>query len=115
MRNVSRRELLSLSSATSADSDPLVHIVSLLVHATPQGCAAVRNAVAEMPDAELHETGHANKLALVLESVDSHAIADATTGLQTLTGVLTVSIVAHLVERASALEEADESTTVPAA
>jgi nitrate reductase NapD len=115
VRKVSRRDLLSLSSPAADDADPLVHIVSLLVQATPNGCAAVRSAVAQMPAAELHETHQANKLALVLESADSRAIAEATSELQQLSGVLTVSIVAHLVERASLLEESNEPTTVPAA
>ena len=115
MRNFSRRELLPSSSSTTADSDPLVHIVSLLVQGTPKGCAAVRSIVAEMSGAELHETEHQNKVAVVLESADSRAIADAAHELQQLAGVLTVSIVAHLVERASVLEEANEPTAVPAA
>lgn len=95
-------------------ADPLVHIASLLVQATDAGCAAVRSKVATMPGAELHETGQPGKLAIVLESTASRAIADATTELQQLSGVLTVSIVAHLMESASALEGNDESTTVPA-
>lgn len=115
MPNVSRRDLLSLSSPTVDDVDPLVHIVSLLVQATPAGCEAVRSAVASMPAAELHETHQANKLAVVLESADSRAIADAATELQQLSGVLTVSIVVHLVERSSLLEQSNEPTTVPAA
>lgn len=72
--------------------------------------------IGSMPGAELHETGQPGKLVIVLESADSRVIADATTELQQVSGVLTVSIVAHLMESASALEELhdDESTTVPA-
>lgn len=92
-----------------------MHIASLLVHATDAGCAAVRSAMASMPGAELHETEHPGKLAIVLESTASRAIADAATELQQLPGVLTVSIVAHLTENASALEENNEPTTIPAA
>lgn len=96
--------------------EPLVHIASLLVQATAPGCEAVRSMIGSMPGAELHETGQPGKLVIVLESADSRAIADATTELQQVSGVLTVSIVAHLMESASALEELhdDESTTVPA-
>lgn len=114
MRNLSRRDLLSFGTSNSSDPDPLIHIASLLVQATHAGCIGVRELAAAMPTAELHETAHAGKLVVVLESADSRAIAAAASELQQLSGVLTVSIVAHLTERASALEETDESTTVPA-
>lgn len=114
MREISRREFFSLGR--SSDDDPIVHIASLLVQATEAGCAAVRGAIGSLPGAELHETGHPGKLAVVLESADSRAIANAATQLQQLSGVLTVSIVAHLTESASALDgNHDEPTTIPAA
>ena len=112
MRSLSRRELLSFSSAGNS-ADPLIHIASLIVQATDAGCSAVRECVAAMPAAELHDTAHPNKLVVVLEASDARSLADATSELQQITGVLTVSIVAHLTERASALDETDESTTVP--
>lgn len=115
MRNFSRRDLVSFGD----DADPIVHIASLLVQATPGGCAAVRGMIGSLPGAELHETRHsgkmAGKLVIVLESADSRAIANAATELQQLPGVLTVSIVAHMMESAAALEESHEPTTVPAA
>ncbi|HEY0938658.1 MAG TPA: chaperone NapD [Steroidobacter sp.] len=113
MREISRRELFALGRSEAAD--PIVHIASLLVQATDAGCAAVRRAISSLPGAELHETGQPGKLAVVLESADSRAIANAATELQQLSGVLTVSIVAHLTESASALEENHESTSIPAA
>lgn len=113
MRDISRREFFALGRSAE-DADFLVHIASLLVQATDAGCIAVRKTVASIPGAELHETGHAGKLAIVLESTASRAIADAAAELQQLSGVLTVSIVAHMMESASALERHDESTTVPA-
>jgi nitrate reductase NapD len=107
VRILNRRELLSFGSSGSeaAEPDPLIHIASLLVHATPAGCSAVRAAVAAMPNAEIHETGHPNKLAVVLESANSGAVAQAAHELQELAGVVTVSIVAHLTEYASALDQ----------
>lgn len=114
MREISRRDFFALGR-WSGDSDPLVHIASVLVQATDAGCAAVRAIIPSLPGAELHETGHFGKLAIVLESADSRAVANAATELQQLPGVLTVSIVAHLMESASALEENDESATVPPA
>jgi len=117
MRWLSRREFLKFGPTAGDADEPLVHIASLLIQATPAGCESLRAIVGSMPGAELHETGHPGKVAIVLESTDSRAIADATTELQQLPGVLTVSIVAHLMEPASAMEEPHdaESTTVPAA
>jgi nitrate reductase NapD len=115
MRWLSRRDFLKFGPTAGESDEPLVHIASLLIQATPTGLDAVRAAIGSMPGAELHETGHSGKVAVVLESADSRAIADATTELQQLSGVLTVSIVAHLMESPSALEQQhdDESTTVP--
>jgi periplasmic nitrate reductase NapD len=102
MSNISRRQFFSVPLTES--SDPLVHFASLLVQATPAGCAAVREAVERIPAAEVHDTGQVGKLAVVLESADGRAIADAFNELQQLTGVLTVSIVAHLTEHESLLD-----------
>lgn len=117
MRDLSRRDFLKLGRASDDAAEPIVHIASLLVRATPVGCDAIRSMIDSLPGAELHDTGHSGKLVVVLESADSRAIADATTELQQLSGVLTVSIVAHLTESAALLEEHhdDHSTTVPAA
>lgn len=116
MRILSRRSFLSFGGSDSSgrETDPLVHIASLLVQATEAGCAAVRSAVSAIPGAELHDVAQPGKLVIVLESADSGAIAAVASELQHLAGVLTVSVVAHLTERASALDELDESTTVPA-
>jgi periplasmic nitrate reductase NapD len=116
MRELSRRDFFNLGRAPVGLDDPVVHIASLLVQATAIGCEAVRSIVHTLPGAELHETGHAGKIVIILESADSRAIANATAELQQLSGVLTVSIVAHLTENASAMEQQhdDEPTTVPA-
>lgn len=117
MRELSRRDFLKLGHVSDDAGEPIVHIASLLVRATPAGCDNIRSLLGSLPGAELHDTGHSGKLVVVLESADSRAIADATTELQQLSGVLTVSIVAHLTESAALLEEHhdDHSTTVPAA
>ncbi len=105
-QNLSRRDLLALRSAAT-DSDPLIHIASLLVQATTEGCDAVKKMAVNLPGAEIRGTAHPNKLVVVLESADSRAIAGAAHELQQLAGVLTVSIVAHLTERASALSDTE--------
>lgn len=103
MRDLSRRELFAMGRS-GQDADPVVHIASLVVQATDAGRAAVRSRIASMPGAELHETEHPGKLVVVLESTASRAVADAATEIQQLSGVLTVSIVAHMMESASELE-----------
>jgi nitrate reductase NapD len=113
VRHLSRRELLIPRSPAQA-AQPLVHIASLVIQATSSGCDAVRAAVAAMPDVELHETGNPNKLVVVLESAISGALADRTNELQQLPGVLTIAIVAHLIEPAATLDDDHESTPVPA-
>lgn len=99
--SLSRRALLSLTPATA----PLTHIASLLVHARPDALVAVRSLAREFPGAEVHETPHAAKLAIVLESADDRGIGAAVTKLQDLPGVIAVSIVAHIAESEASLHE----------
>jgi periplasmic nitrate reductase NapD len=102
-QHLTRRELISLRA--QPEVDPLIHIASLLVQATPEGRDAVRNIASRLPGAEIRDTDHPNKLVVILESADSRAIGNAANELQQLAGVLTVSVVAHLTERASSLSE----------
>lgn len=99
----SRRDLLALK--TARDQGSVVHIASLLVHALPERIEDARAALAEIDGAELHATGHPGKFAVVLESTSESAIADCVNALHGAPGVLTVSIVSHLVEDADALNE----------
>jgi periplasmic nitrate reductase NapD len=101
----SRRELVSLSPRTPSSADDIVHIASLLVQATPQGMLLAKHAAAALEGAEIHETAAPGKFVVVLESSRERAIADAADVLQQVTGVLTVSIVAHHMESASALRQ----------
>lgn len=100
---LSRRDLFRLSDAP--DRREIVHIASLLLQVMPARVAAVREAVAALPSAEFHPTGHPGKFAVVLEAADERALAQATETLTQLQGVLTVSIVAHLTEDAATLDE----------
>lgn len=101
VNNLSRRDLVSLTP----HSTDIVHIVSLLVQATPHGVLVAKQAAAALPGAEVHDTAAPGKFVVVLESPQERAIADAADVLQQVTGVLTVSIVTHLMEPASALHE----------
>jgi periplasmic nitrate reductase NapD len=102
---ISRRDLVALSPRASLPADHIVHIASLLVQATPQGMLLAKRAAAALDGAEIHETSAPGKFVVVLESPRERAIADAADVLQQVTGVLTVSIVAHHMESASALRQ----------
>lgn len=103
--SISRRELVSLTPRTSAAPDEIVHIASFLVQATPQGMLVAKQAAAALDGVEIHDTAAPGKFVVVLESSRERAIADAAEVLQQVTGVLTVSIVAHHMESASALRQ----------
>lgn len=102
---VSRRDLVSLTPRVPASDARIVHIASLLVQATPQGMLLAKQAAAALADAEVHDTAAPGKFVVVLESPQERAIADAADLLQQVTGVLTVSIVTHLMESESSLRQ----------
>ena len=102
---LSRRDLFSPGPAGAAAGEELVHIASLLLQIVPSALNTLREAIVALPGAELHPTSHPAKFAVVLEAGNERALADATEVLQNLRGVLTVSIVAHLSERARDLDE----------
>jgi len=99
----SRRDLFALKAAPEESS--LVHIASLLVHALPGRIDAARTVLARIEGAELHMTEHPAKFVVVLESANERAIADCVNELHASPGVLTVSIVSHLIEDADALNQ----------
>lgn len=98
---LTRRDLFASSSGV----DDRIHIASLLLQVMPAEVESIRAAVASLPDAEFHPTAHPNKFAVVLEAGNERALSAATEQLSGLPGVLTVSIVAHLTERADSLED----------
>jgi nitrate reductase NapD len=100
----SRRDLFKLKDSQPTERS-VVHIASLLVHALPERVDAARAALAHIEGAELHATEHPAKFVVVLESASEGAIADCVNELHAAPGVLTVSIVSHLVEDADALNE----------
>ena len=102
---ISRRELVSINPRLSARPSDTVHIASLLIQATPQSIAIAKHAAAALPSAEIHDTAVPGKFVVVLESSEERAIADAADTLFQVSGVLTVSVVAHLMESAADLEQ----------
>jgi len=101
-KTISRRDLFA---PPATDLDALVHIASLLVHGTPAACLSVKALLKDSPGAEVHETAQSGKLAVVLESADDRAIAQTASRLQDIAGVVSVSIVAHVVESERSLQE----------
>jgi nitrate reductase NapD len=99
--NISRRKLVSLTP----QPEDIVHIASLLVQATPRGILLAKQAAAAIDGVEIHDTAAPGKFVVVLESSRERAIADAADLLHQVTGVLTVSVVAHHMESAAALRQ----------
>jgi periplasmic nitrate reductase NapD len=102
---VSRRDFLTLGRSLAGASGAQVHIASLLVHAKPEHLEEILATVRTFAGAELHATQHPAKLVVVLESAEEHAIGRCVDALHAAPGVLTVSIVSHLIEDAAALDE----------
>ena len=103
--NISRRDLVSLTPSAPSPVNDIVHIASLLIQATPQGMLLAKQAAAAIDGAEIHDTAAPGKFVVVLESSREREIADAADVLQQVGGVLTVSIVTHVMESASALRQ----------
>lgn len=102
---ISRRDLVALNPHAASSGNDIVHIASFLVQATPRGMLLAKQAAAALEGAEIHETAAPGKFVVLLESSRERAIADAADTLQQVTGVLTVSIVTHIMESASALRQ----------
>lgn len=102
---LSRRDLVTLRRQPSDAGAQLVHIASLVVQLTPHAHEAVREVVNALPGAELHETAHPGKWVVVVESVNERATSDLAESLTQVSGVLTVAIVAHVMDSISALDE----------
>lgn len=94
--HLTRRDLLRLTPAKDLDNP--VHIASLLVHATPAACKTLASYFHDDRGIEIHPTPQPGKVAVVLESADDRAIADIASRIQEIAGVVSVSVVAHVVE-----------------
>ncbi len=105
INKLSRRELVSLHPRASASSSDIVHIASLLVQTTHATIRVAKQVAAALPGAQVHDTAAPGKFAVVLESSEERAIADAAERLLQVAGVLTVSIVAHMMEGAADLQQ----------
>lgn len=74
------------------------HISSLVVHAKPDRLESVRDAVAELPDTELHACTDRGKIVVVLETGNEQDILQRIEQIGSIPGVITASMVYHHVE-----------------
>ena len=102
--SLTRRDVLSLRGFAPAPSS-VVHIASLLVQVVPKHADAAIALAARFAGAEVHRSDHPGRFVVVLESADDRAVSRYVDELHVQQGVLTVSIVSHLIEDADRLEE----------
>jgi nitrate reductase NapD len=114
---VSRRDFLTLRRRSSLEgaspTDSVVHIASLLVHALPGRIEDVRAAAASIAGAELHPTPHPGKLVIALECADERRIADCINALHAAPGVLTVSVISHVIDESPQQSEGNIDGSEP--
>lgn len=100
-----RRKLFAFPPAAAADATAMIHIASLLVQVVPQQMALAKQAALALPGAEIHDTPVPGKFVVVLESPQQRALADAAQHLLDVRGVVSVSLVTHMMEAAADLRQ----------
>ena len=88
-----------------------IHISSLIVHARPADCPAVRRAITAMNGAEVHAATAAGKLVVTLETGNESDIAARLTDINALPGVVSAVLVFHQFEPATATANDTERRT----
>jgi nitrate reductase NapD len=91
---------------------PQAHVTSLLLQVLPRERAAVRARLDTRADLSLTEAG--NRIVVVAELPDEHALTALMDELSALPGVLSVALVYHQVEDRSALDEEVPDAAHPA-
>ena len=82
-----------------------VHIAGLVVWVRPEQLESARQAIAELPGADIPATDPGGKLVVVLEAGDTAGIADTTHRIHGIAGVLAANIVYHQCEDAHLIGE----------
>lgn len=70
-------------------------ISSVVLRARPEKCAAVRGALAALPNVEIHADCGDGRFVLVIEKPEDRSALDVYTELHHIDGVLAVSLVYH--------------------
>lgn len=99
-----RRDVLTLNASAASNAES-VHIASLVVQAVPAQERAAREHASRFVNAEVHGSEHPGKFVVVLESADDRVLARCIAELHAIPGVLTISVVSHLIEDADRLDE----------
>lgn len=86
------------------------HITSLVVHALPESLAEVKEAIAAMDGAEVHDADASGKFVVVLETDTLYEVTDITSDISRLAGVINATLVYHQIEQADHLDDVVETT-----
>jgi nitrate reductase NapD len=74
------------------------HISSLIVRAMPDKLQAIKTEIAALEGAEIFRTDPTGKTVVVLETANQGEIADRIRAMESIPGVLNVSLIYHHVE-----------------
>jgi nitrate reductase NapD len=74
------------------------HISSLVVRAMPERIEAIKAEIAALQGAEVHRSDALGKAVVVLETANQAEIADRMRAMESIPGVLNVSLIYHHVE-----------------
>lgn len=84
-----------------------VHISSLVVHVQPAYLAAVKTAILQLPNTEIHGESEAGKIIVVLETQNQGYVTDTIDKINNLEHVLTTFLVYHQIEHFDSQSEDD--------
>ncbi|UTV27078.1 chaperone NapD [Photobacterium atrarenae] len=84
-----------------------VHISSLVVHVKPAYLAAVKDAILQFPNTEIHGESEEGKIIVVLETENQGYVTDTIDKINNLEHVLTTFLVYHQIEHFDSQSEDD--------
>jgi nitrate reductase NapD len=95
MRNVDRREFLTVQRARADGKGAVFEIASILVQARPERLDAVVQQVEAIPGAQIYSRDPRGKLVVVIEASDVGAVGATLNSISSMPDVLTASLVFH--------------------
>jgi nitrate reductase NapD len=96
MRNVDRREFLTVQSKARADGqDAVSEIASILVQARPERLDEVARAIEVLPGTQIYTRDPRGKLVVVIEAPQVGAIGTTLNTISLMPHVLTAALVFH--------------------
>ncbi|HEY0822101.1 MAG TPA: chaperone NapD [Rhizobacter sp.] len=88
-----------------AQTDPELHITSLVVHATPKRAPGVAAGLEALPGAQVHAVTEGGKLVVTLEADSTDAMLGQIGHIQRTPGVLSATVVYQAIERLEAMNQ----------